>query len=114
MLGVVLILVAAVIWRFLIRPAFLTIHPLYAARMLDQNETGLDGSLLALVDLQASGRVRESSIHKALEKRAAVRLTEIHVDEAIDRRMLMRLGTGNQSAAAADSVPDTCGDSDRD
>ena len=93
MLGTVLLVAAAIVVQYVIRPWFRTIHPLFAARMLDGSSEAMQGSLLALIDLQAAGRKVDVSIHRTLEKRAAVSLAEIHVDETIDRRLLMRLGT---------------------
>ncbi len=91
MLAVVLTLCAGILYRYVLRPALWHIHPLYAARMLDKTSEGLEGSLLTLVDLQSGGRKSEESIQRTLEKRAAVRLADVHVDEAIDRRLLVRL-----------------------
>jgi collagen type III alpha len=93
MLIVVVLLCSAILIRYVAMPWFRRIHPLYAARMLDRSSQGLEGSLLALIDLQSGGRKNDTPIQKSLEKRAAVKLAEVHVDEAIDRRMLIRLGT---------------------
>ena len=93
MLVIVVSLCAAILFGYVLRPWFRTIHPLYAARMLDRSSQGLEGSLMALVDLQAGGLKVDSPIQRSLEKRAAVKLAEVHVDEAIDRRLLIRLGT---------------------
>ncbi|MBC7967934.1 MAG: hypothetical protein H7Z17_18650, partial [Fuerstia sp.] len=94
LLAVILILCGAILFRYVVRPWFRRIHPLYAARMLDRSSEQLQGSLLALVDLQSSGHKSDGAIHRTLEKRAAVTLAEVHVDEAIDRRLLTRMGTG--------------------
>ncbi|MFO0998939.1 MAG: hypothetical protein U0936_01250 [Planctomycetaceae bacterium] len=93
MLIVVVLLCSAILIRYVALPWFRRIHPLYAARMLDQSSQGLEGSLLALIDLQSGGRKNDTPIQKTLEKRAAIKLAEVHVDEAIDRRTLIRLGT---------------------
>ena len=93
MLIAILTLCGGILFRYVLRPWFRTIHPLYAARMLDRSSQGLEGSLLALVDLQSGGRKNDSAIQRTLEKRAAVKLAEIHIDEAIDRHLLIRLGT---------------------
>ena len=93
LLAVILILCGAILFRYVVRPWFRRIHPLYAARMLDQSSEQLQGSLLALVDLQTAGHKSDGAIHRTLEKRAAVTLAEVHVDEAIDRRLLTRMGT---------------------
>jgi collagen type III alpha len=91
MLAVVVTLCGGILFRYVLRPWFRSIHPLYAARMLDKNSEGLQGSLLTLIDLQAGGRLSDESIQRTLEKRAAVRLADVHVDEVIDRRLLVRL-----------------------
>ncbi|MCA9061023.1 MAG: hypothetical protein KDA85_21070, partial [Planctomycetaceae bacterium] len=91
--GLILVLAAtgAIAFRFVLRPMMQQIHPLFAARALDQGKTGLDGSLLAVVDLQAAGRKVRPEIYRSLEKRAAVRLAHLNVDEVIDRRFLTRM-----------------------
>ena len=94
LLAVILVLCGAILIRYVLRPWFRRIHPLYAARMLDRSSEELQGSLLALVDLQAAGYKSDGAIHRTLEKRVAVTLADVHVDEAIDRRLLTRMGTG--------------------
>ena len=94
LLAVILILCGAILFRYVLRPWFRRIHPLYAARMLDRSSEQLQGSLLALIDLQAAGHKSQGAIHRTLEKRAAVTLAGVHVDEAIDRTLLTRMGTG--------------------
>jgi collagen type III alpha len=94
LLAVVLILCGAIVYRYVLRPWFRRINPLYAARMLDRSSGEIQGSLLALIDLQSTGHKSEEAIHRTLEKRAAVKLAEVHVDEVIDRRLLTRMGTG--------------------
>ena len=79
MLIAILTLCGGILFRYVLRPWFRTIHPLYAARMLDRSSQGLEGSLLALVDLQSGGRKNDSAIQRTLEKRAAVKLAEIGV-----------------------------------
>ena len=94
LLAVVVLLCATILYRYVLRPWFRRVHPLYAARMLDRSSNEIQGSLLALVDLQAAGFKSDGAIHRTLEKRAAVTLANVHVDEAIDRRLLTRMGTG--------------------
>jgi collagen type III alpha len=93
MLVLVIGVCAAILVRFIVRPWFRAINPLYAARMLDRADSRLQGTLTALVDLKAAGRQPNEQIFRTMEKRAAVHLAEVHVDEAIDRRLLTRLGT---------------------
>ncbi|MFM7037902.1 MAG: hypothetical protein ACKO2L_09270, partial [Planctomycetaceae bacterium] len=81
-----------IVYRFVLLRLSSKVHPVFAARMLDSHNDGLDGSLTALVDLQNAGRDPGASIRRVLEKRAAVSLTRVHVDEVVDRRWLTRLG----------------------
>ncbi|MCP4513221.1 MAG: hypothetical protein GY826_43245 [Fuerstiella sp.] len=92
MLGVVVVLCGAIVYRFVVRPWTREIHPLYAARMLDDSHSEMEGALMSLVDVTTSGTVTPASIRRAMEKRAAVRLSEVNLDQAIERRWLMRLG----------------------
>ena len=91
MLIIVLLGCSWILYRFVMRPWFRQIHPLYAAKMLDGVDTGLRGALISLVDLQSSGRAVDDGIVRTLEKRAAFRLSEVHVDEVIDRSKLIRM-----------------------
>lgn len=93
----VLLLVAVVgglgtvLARRVILPLLRRIHPLYAARMIEQADPGLKSNLLNFVDLR-DGTVSAPAkgVLRAMEKRAAVELSQIDVDEAIDRRPLLR------------------------
>lgn len=49
LLVVILMLCGAILIRYVLRPWFRQIHPLYAARMLDRSAAQLHGSLLALL-----------------------------------------------------------------
>ncbi|MEX0728716.1 MAG: hypothetical protein WD065_20755, partial [Planctomycetaceae bacterium] len=71
-------------------PYVKNVHNLYAADMLEKNEPEFRGNLLNLIDLQGSGRTISPHIMSALEKRAAVRLAEINVEQAVDNRLLLR------------------------
>ncbi|MFN9049252.1 MAG: hypothetical protein ACK5YC_14110 [Planctomyces sp.] len=82
---------AGILLWFVIRRLGQSVHPVFAARMLERSQQSEDGSLLSLVDLQAHGREPGIAIRKTLEKRAAVRLAAVHIDEVVDRRWLMRL-----------------------
>lgn len=79
-----------VAWRIVL-PYMRRVNVLYAARELERAEPGLRYSLLNLVDLQRSGRPVPDDILRALQKRAAVRLSSMNVDESVDRRWLMRM-----------------------
>ncbi|HEX6986233.1 MAG TPA: hypothetical protein VF170_12705, partial [Planctomycetaceae bacterium] len=74
-----------VVWPYVRR-----VNDLYAARMLEEAEPSLRGSLFGLVDLRRAGRPPAEEVRRALEKRAATTLSSIDVDAALDRRPLMR------------------------
>ena len=82
---------AAILLWFVIRRLGQSVHPVFAARILERSQQTEDGSLLSLVDLQTHGRDPGVTIRRTLEKRAAVRLASVQIDEVIDRRWLMRL-----------------------
>ncbi|MEZ6130707.1 MAG: hypothetical protein R3C59_18630 [Planctomycetaceae bacterium] len=93
MLSVVGLISGGILWQYVIRPWSRRIHPLYAARMLDAADADMDGALLSLIDLNSSGtRPAPEAVRRVMEKRAALRLAEVNMDEAIDRRWLMNLG----------------------
>ncbi|MEY3174697.1 MAG: hypothetical protein RLZZ436_2611, partial [Planctomycetota bacterium] len=93
LLAAVLLGCLFIVYRFVLSRLSSKVHPVFAARMLDRQDAGLDGSLTALVDLQTAGRDPGPSIRRVLEKRAAISLTRVHVDEVVDRRWLTRLGS---------------------
>jgi len=92
MLSLALAACAYIVYRYVIRPWTKEVSSLYAAKMLDDASGGMDGSLLSLIDLNASGSSASESIRKTIEKRAAVGLAKVNMDEAIDRHWLMQLG----------------------
>ncbi|MCH7987963.1 MAG: hypothetical protein IID46_02300 [Planctomycetes bacterium] len=63
---------------------------LYAAREIEKNDPGLKSNLLNLIDLQQSGREISEDVRTSLEKRAAVTLSHMNIEEVVDRRPLMR------------------------
>ncbi|MCA9085216.1 MAG: hypothetical protein KDA81_14225, partial [Planctomycetaceae bacterium] len=83
---------AGIAWRFILRPWSHQVHPLFAARMLDRKDDVSNGTLVSLVDLRTSGGSVSEPVINSMEKRAAVHLAGLNVDEMIDRRLLMRLG----------------------
>ena len=96
-LAVVCIACLGILIRYVAIPWAKTIHPLYAARVLDSSDGGIKGALVSLIDLNAgkgqSGSNQVSaSVRSVMEKRAAVSLADVNVDEAIDQRWLMKLG----------------------
>jgi hypothetical protein len=79
-----------VVYRIL-WPLLRRIHPLYAARVIEQAESRFQGNLVNWIDLKEAGRSTESSAAvRAIEKRAAVGLDRMDVDTAVDRRPLMQ------------------------
>ncbi|MDG1894740.1 MAG: hypothetical protein P8J37_07520, partial [Fuerstiella sp.] len=92
MLGLVVVSCGAIVYRYVIRPWTRKIHPLYAARMLDESHEEMEGALMSLIDVTSSGTPTPAPIRRTMEKRAAVRLSEVNLDQAIERHWLMRLG----------------------
>ncbi|MEO1996854.1 MAG: hypothetical protein ABGZ17_16435, partial [Planctomycetaceae bacterium] len=84
--------IVASVWltRSVILPYMRRISALFAANVLEGAEPGLKSSLLNLVDLRSSGRKVSTGILRALEKRAAVTLSSMDVDDSVDRRPLLR------------------------
>ncbi|MFN0198050.1 MAG: hypothetical protein ACKVT0_14990 [Planctomycetaceae bacterium] len=70
-------------------PYIKKVHTLYAAQVLEQSDPQFRGNLLNLVDLQRSGRDVSQHIISALEKRAAVKLSETNVEQAVNHRGLL-------------------------
>lgn len=79
-------LVHKVIW-----PWLKNVNELYAARVIESAEPELKSSLLNVVDLRDAGQPIPPSVMKAMEKRAAVSLSHVDVDQAVDRRPLLRM-----------------------
>ena len=76
-------------WK-VVWPYLRTVNALYAARMLENAEPGLGGTLFGLIDARGSGRAGTPEVRRALEKRAATTLATLDVETAIDRRPLLR------------------------
>ncbi|MGQ0635841.1 MAG: hypothetical protein ACT4QC_14615 [Planctomycetaceae bacterium] len=93
-LGLLILMLGAGVTVFVRRvawPLIRSVHPLYAARMIERADPNLKGNLLNFVDLQhAQVEQAAPAVLRAMEKRAAVELSHIDVDEAIDRRPLLR------------------------
>lgn len=81
-------------WRILL-PGFKTVHELYAAKMIESADPTLKSSLLNLIDLHQHGKKSQSAlVMTSMEKRAAVELSKVNVDQAIDRQTLLRVAYG--------------------
>ncbi|MGH7201581.1 MAG: hypothetical protein ACREJB_13305 [Planctomycetaceae bacterium] len=88
--GLVLAMAAWLVWKVAL-PYLRRVNALYAARMIERTEPGLKSNLLNLIDLERSGREVPPEIRTSIEKRAALALSQMDVDQAVDRRPLLRL-----------------------
>jgi len=79
-----------VIWKIII-PWWRKVHALFAARMIEEHVPGLRSNLLNLIDLESTGRQLNPSILQAMEKRSAVELSKVDMENVIDRRQLLRI-----------------------
>lgn len=78
------------VWRVLL-PLLRRVHPLYAARVIERSDPNLKSNLVNFVDVRQSNAQSAPMVLKAMEKRAAVELSHIDVEEAVDRRPLLRI-----------------------
>ena len=76
-------------WKVVV-PYFKSVTGLFAASVIEESEPGLKSTLLNLIDLRRSGREIPENIRTSLEKRAAVSLSHMDVEQAVDRRQLMQ------------------------
>lgn len=91
MLGAVVIAALAwVVWKVVI-PIRRRVNTLYAARTIENSAPEAKSTLLNLVDLRRAGRPVPPQIMGTLEKRAALMLSHVDVEQTVDRRLLMRL-----------------------
>jgi len=79
-----------VIWKIII-PWWRKVHALFAARMIEEHVPGLRSNLLNLIDLESTGRQLNPSILQAMEKRSALELSKVDMENVIDRRQLLRI-----------------------
>ena len=88
-----LLVAGTTVWlaRKVLVPATRRVNSLFAARTIEQSAPDLKDSLLNLIDLKRSGRPLPEGIGASLEKRAAVGLSQIDMEQTVDRRLLMRL-----------------------
>src|SRR5262245_20784492 len=77
-------------WRVFL-PLLRRVHPLYAARVIEKSDPQLKSNLVNFVDVRESNAESAPAVLKAMEKRAAVELSHIDVEEAVDRRPLLRI-----------------------
>jgi hypothetical protein len=92
LLTVVLTVLGTLLVRRVVLPLIRRVHPLYAARMLERSDPNLQSNLLNFVDVrEGEGVMPAAVVLRSMQKRAAVELSHIDVDEAIDRRPLLRV-----------------------
>lgn len=92
---VLLVIVAAVVlvtlaWRVML-PLLRQVHPLYAARVIEQSDPKLKSNLVNFVDVKLANAESAPVVLKSMQKRAAVELSHIDVEEAVDHRPLLRI-----------------------
>lgn len=81
----------AVAFRHILLPLLRRIHPLYAARAIERADPKFQSNLINFVDLRSGGATGTSApVVRAIEKRAAIVLDRMDIDEAVDRRPLLR------------------------
>lgn len=73
-----------VVWPYLRQ-----VNQLFAAKLIEKSQPELRSTLLNLIDARAAGKEVPPEILKAMEKRAAISMSNTDVDEAVDRRPLM-------------------------
>jgi hypothetical protein len=89
------VLLAAVAGYFagvLVPLLFLTINPLYAARVIEQSDPSLKNSLVNFLLFRFDRAGLRAAIYQALQQRAAADLAHVEVDTAVDRSPLIRVG----------------------
>ncbi|HLJ12524.1 MAG TPA: hypothetical protein VKU82_15120, partial [Planctomycetaceae bacterium] len=77
--------------RKVLWPLLRRVHPLYAARVIEQSDPNLKSNLVNFVDVRQANAQSAPIVLKAMEKRAAVELSHINVEEAVDHRPLLRV-----------------------
>lgn len=87
------LLLASVVWTTwkILWPWRRRVSGLYAARAIEIAEPNLESNLLNLVDLQREGKQIAPEVREAIEKRAALSISKMDLDQAVDRRPLLYL-----------------------
>ncbi len=75
-------------WKVLF-PYLRQVNALFAAKLIERSQPELRSTLLNLIDARSHGKELSPTILKAMEKRAALSMSQTNVDEAVDRRPLM-------------------------
>ena len=78
------------VWRVLF-PLLRQVNPLYAARVIERSDPQLKSNLVNFVDVKLSNAESAPMVLKSMQKRAAVELSHIDVEEAVDHRPLLRV-----------------------
>ena len=78
-------------WYKFVQPWSQRVTQLYAASQLEGAHPELKSNLLTLVDLQQAGRPVSPVIIEAMERRAAMNLQQVNIDDAVDRHALTKL-----------------------
>ena len=79
------------LWRFGV-PLMNSVTGLFAAQQVERAEPDLKSNLLNWVDLQRAGRPVDLAVLRAIERQAAVQLSQMDVSQAVDHRPLLRSG----------------------
>ncbi|MFO1019263.1 MAG: hypothetical protein U0903_00970 [Planctomycetales bacterium] len=74
-------------------PSMKSVNALFVARMIESADPELKNNLLTLVDLQQAERPISPTIRRSMEKRAALKLTQLDSEQVIDHRPLVRSGS---------------------
>jgi hypothetical protein len=77
-------------WRVL-WPLWRRVHPIYAARVIERSDPNLKSNLVNFVDVRQANAQSAAVVLKAMQKRAAVELSHIDVEQAVDRRPLLKI-----------------------
>jgi hypothetical protein len=75
-------------WKVL-WPYLRQVNSLFAAKVIERSQPELRSTLLNLIDARNAGKELSPAILSAMEKRAALSISQTNVDDAVDRRPLM-------------------------
>ena len=81
--GLVVVTASAwIVWK-LVLPWFKNVTGLYAAQAIEESDPEIKSAVINFIDARRNGREVPSHIMKAMEKRAAVRLSKTDVDSCL-------------------------------
>ena len=78
--------------RYLLPPLLYRINPIFAAQVIERSRPTLKNSLINFLLLRGHRQEVPAVVYQALEQRAAIDLSQVHVETAVDRRPVIRLG----------------------